>query len=420
MQQGEAVRLWGFVDWATQKHSACVVDGQGKAVAEFEVDNSPEGLSELVVKLTGLCDGNLETMRIGIERPDCPVVDVLLDAGFTVFTLNPKQMDRFRDRYSPAGAKDDRRDCFVGGNALRTDANAFHRVEPESDAARELREWSRIDREVCQDSVGLANRLREQVLRVAPHWLELCPAADAPWFWTLLELAPTPKAGAGLTLRQVRVVLRRHRIQRLRAEQVLTAWQTSCLGTPQGVLTAVSAHIGVLLSQLRPLHEERRKAKAALDRCMKAYKAEAQAASPAGRCDDITIVLSQPGIGLGVAASLFGEAGRCLRERNLRAFRTQTGIAPITKQSGKSRQVLMRRACQVRLRDACFHWARCAVIYDPHSKEHYAALKRKGHSHARALRGVADRLAGRLFVMLERGTLYDPNHRRVPSGEKTA
>src|SRR5208282_803953 len=102
------------------------------------------------------------------------------------------------------------------------------------------------------------------------------------------------------------------------------------------------------------------------------------------------------------------------------AFRTQTGIAPITKQSGKSRQVLMRRACQVRLRDACFHWARCAVIHDPHSKAHYAALKRKGHSHARALRGVADRLASRLFVMLERGTVYDPNRRRVPSGEKTA
>jgi transposase len=425
MQQGEAVqqdktvRLWGFVDWATLHHTACVVDGQGKAVAEFEVDNSPEGLSKLVVEFTGLCDGHPEVMQIGIERPDGPVVDALLDAGFAVFTLNPKQIDRFRDRQSPAGAKDDRRDCFVGSNALRTDPGAFRRIAPESAAAIELREWSRIDREVGQDLVAFANRLREQMLRVAPHWLALCPAAGEPWLWSLLELAPTPKEGAGLKLRQVRAVLSRHRIRRLPAERILAAWRAPCQGTTEGVSKAVSAHIGVLLTQLRVLHEQRREAGRALNRCVKACQAEARAASPAGRSDDVTIALSQPGIGLRVAASLFGEAGRCLRERNLRAFRTQAGIAPVTKSSGKSRLVLMRRACHGRLRDACYHWARCAAIHDPRSKAHYAALKKKGHSHARALRGVADRLAGRLFVMLDRGTLYDPNHGRVPAGKKT-
>ena len=34
-------------------------------------------------------------------------------------TLNPKQLDRFRDRFSPAGAKDDRRDARTLGDALR-------------------------------------------------------------------------------------------------------------------------------------------------------------------------------------------------------------------------------------------------------------------------------------------------------------
>jgi len=420
MQQGETARLWGFVDWATQKHSVCVVNAQGKALAEFEVDNTPEGLSKLAVKLTELCDGHLEAMQVAIEVPDGPVVDALLDAGFAMFTFNPKQIDRFRDRYSPAGAKDDRRDSFVGSNALRTDPHAFHRIDPDSAAFIELREWSRIDRELGQDLLATANRLREQVLRVAPHWLALCQAANQPWMWSLLELAPTPLAGAGLTLRQVRAVLRRYRIRRLTAETVLSAWQTPCLGTPEGVTTAVSAHIGVLLAQLRLLHEQRRAAHAALERCVKACQAEAQATCPAGRYNDLTITLSQPGIGLRVAASLFGEIGRCLRERNLRAFRAQAGIGPVTSQSGKSRRVIMRRACKERLRDACYHWARGAVVHDPRSKEHYAALKRKGHGHARALRGVVDRLAGRLFIMLERGTLYDPNHSRVPSGGKTA
>jgi len=418
MQQSQEAQLWGFVDWATEKHSACVVNGQGKALAEFEVDNTPEGLAKLAVRLTELCDGHPEAMHVGIEVPNGPVVDALLDAGFAMFTLNPKQIDRFRDRYSPAGAKDDRRDSFVGSNALRTDPAAFHRIEPASAAYVELREWSRIDRAVGQELVAVANRLREQVLRVAPHWLILCLAADEPWFWSLLELAATPKAGAGLTLRQVRAVLRSHRIRRHPAERILAAWQTPCLGTPQGVLIAVGAHISVLLSQLRLLREQRRNAQAALERCVSACQTEA--GNSGEHPDDLTIALSLPGIGLRVAASLFGEAGQSLRERNLRAFRAQSGIAPVTTQSGKSRRVQMRRACQGHVRDACFYWARGAIMRDPRSKEHYLELKKRGHGHARALRGVADRLAGRLFVMLDRGTTYSPSYRRRSDGNKIA
>jgi transposase len=41
--------------------------------------------------------------------------------------LNPKQLDRFRDRHTVAGAKDDRRDAFVLADSLRTDRPAFRR-----------------------------------------------------------------------------------------------------------------------------------------------------------------------------------------------------------------------------------------------------------------------------------------------------
>src|SRR3954447_26167711 len=40
-------------------------------------------------------------------------------------------------------------------------------------------------------------------------------------------------------------------------------------------------------------------------------------------------------------------------------------VAPVTKRSGKSCLVTMRYAAQVRLRNAVFHWARVAVLYDP-------------------------------------------------------
>ncbi len=44
-----------------------------------------------------------------------------LERGFQVFALNPEPWDRFRDRQTAAGAKDDRRDAWVRAGALRTD-----------------------------------------------------------------------------------------------------------------------------------------------------------------------------------------------------------------------------------------------------------------------------------------------------------
>ena len=88
----------------------------------------------------------------------------------------------------------------------------------------------------------------------------------------------------------------------------------------------------------------------------------------------------------------------------------------MTKQSGKSKQVVMRRGCSERLRNAMYHWARCSVQHDPFSKLHYARLRQAGHNHGRALRGVADRLLAVLIAMLKAGEVYDPRRRQLSHG----
>ena len=40
-----------------------------------------------------------------------------MERGFKVHAINPKQMDRFRDRFTLAGAKDDSRDAEVMASA---------------------------------------------------------------------------------------------------------------------------------------------------------------------------------------------------------------------------------------------------------------------------------------------------------------
>ena len=109
-------------------------------------------------------------------------------------------------------------------------------------------------------------------------------------------------------------------------------------------------------------------------------------------------------------AALLTEASGPLTHRDYAALRTLSGVAPVTKRNGKSCIVMMRYAAQMRLRQAVFHWARGAVQTDPQSHRRYEALRARGHSYGRALRGVADRLLGIACVLLQRGELFNPEH----------
>jgi transposase len=94
-------------------------------------------------------------------------------------------------------------------------------------------------------------------------------------------------------------------------------------------------------------------------------------------------------------------------------------VAPVTQQSGKSLKVSMRYACNNRLRNALYHFA-MGSLRDPVARRHYDRLRAEGHSHARALRGVADRWVTVLMAMLRSGTRYDATRRKAWSAADAA
>jgi RNA polymerase sigma factor (sigma-70 family) len=153
--------------------------------------------------------------------PHGPVVETLLERGFSVHAVNPKQLDRFRDRFTVAGAKDDRRDAHVLADALRTDGHCFLRLGLADPLVIELREWSRMADELQQERNRLANRVREQLWRYYPQALQLGEDVAAAWFLELWSLAPTPAKGARLRESSVARLLKTHRIRRLEPGAVL-------------------------------------------------------------------------------------------------------------------------------------------------------------------------------------------------------
>jgi len=327
-------------------------------------------------------------------------VDVLLDRGFCVHSINPKQLDRLRDRFSIAGAKDDRRDARAAADGLRTDRHLFRCLQIADPHIIELREWSRLAEELQQERVRLGNRLHHQLWRYYPQMLELTDDVAADWVLELWGKAPTPDKVKYLRRTAIERLLKQHRIRRIDAETVLLTLRQPAIKVADGVAEAACAHIRSLIARLRPINDELRAAERKLDELCAALEGSVP--------NDVAILKSLPGIGRINLATLLAEASGPLSRRDYPALRTLTGVAPVTKRSGKSCIVIMRYGAHARLRNTVYHWARVAVQHDPKCRSRYAALRQRGCSHGRAIRGVADRLLNVACVLLKRQTPFDP------------
>src|SRR5215469_13472123 len=397
------------IDWGSQQQQVCVLDRDRRRGGERVVDHDGASLARLADWLWTLSAGQPQRVAVAIEVPRGAIVEGLLERGFHLFALNPKQLDRFRDRHSVAGAKDDRRDAFVLADAVRTDRPRFRRLHLDAPHLLLVRELSRVEETLLAEFRRSANRLREQLHRLYPQMLQLCSAADEPWLWDLLTLAPTPAPAMLLSEEQVQRVLKAHRLRRLKAPAVLACLQAPALPVAPGTPEAAQAHCGFLLPCLRVLAEQLQACSQQVSTLLRAMADEpGEEESPS----DVAIVQSLPGVGRKITAWLCAEAAQPLAERDYQVVRTHGGVAPVTKQSGKRRQVVMRHGCNPRLRHALYHMARVAMQRDAHFSSVYAALRAKGQRHGQALRHIGDRLLRILMAMLRDRTGYDSSRIR--------
>lgn len=396
------------IDWGSEAHALCLLNAQGQIHGTRTVAHTAAAVHDAVQWVREQTGAAPAAIAVGLETPRGVLVDTVIEVGFSVFAINPKQLDRFRDRFTAAGAKDDARDAQVLADALRTDRRAFRRVRPDDPLIIQLREVTRLRDDLQEDEGRLANRLRDQLYRVDAAWLALSAAADEPWLWAILADAPDPATWAQLPRRRVAAALRAHRIRRISADAVLEQLRQPRLTVAAGVTDAVASRLAALVPQLQLVHEHRLTAERRIDRLLERLATVEEAGDEPREHRDVEILQSLPGVGRIVTATMLTEATGPLADRDYPTLRAYTGAAPVTKRSGKRACfVHMRYACKRRLRQALYHWARTSIQRDAAARAYYDGLRVRGHSHARALRSLGDRWLRILIAMLNTRTLYD-------------
>ena len=130
------------IDWAEQHHDVAVLDPDGRVLARTRVSEGVDGIGRLHALIAEHAD-DLSDVVIGIETDRGLLVNSLVADGYQVYAVNPKAVDRYRDRHAVSGAKSDGADAKVLADLVRTDRHNHRRVAADSDLAEAIKVTAR-------------------------------------------------------------------------------------------------------------------------------------------------------------------------------------------------------------------------------------------------------------------------------------
>jgi transposase len=152
---------------------------------------------------------------IGVETDPGLLVGSLVAAGYEVFAVNPKAVDRYRDRHAVSGAKSDARDAKVLADLVRTDRHNHRPIAGDSELVEAIKITARAHQNLIWTRRRACNQIRSALREYYPTALDAFGAnlahADAI---AVLTKAPTPQLGRRLSTKQIAAALRRAGRQR--------------------------------------------------------------------------------------------------------------------------------------------------------------------------------------------------------------
>jgi transposase len=197
------------VDWADTHHDIVVIDEMGRRLTSFRVMHTPEGLDELTSRLTAICgQEKKEELACIVETNHGLLLTRLLEAGFAVYPVNPKTVDRKR---SASGAKTDQIDAYLLAKHGRSEFTDLRRLEPDSPLIAELKALTRDQDGLIQMQTRLVNQLIACLKAYYPVALHLFSKVQQPATLHFLQSYPTPNAAMAASAQQIAAVLKETR-----------------------------------------------------------------------------------------------------------------------------------------------------------------------------------------------------------------
>ena len=384
------------LDWADQKHDVCWLTADGRT-GSFELPHTTADLDRLPARLQELAGGG--TIRLAFEKSRGPLLYALMHRPeLQLYLIDPKQSSQYRASFSSAGAKCDATDAALLARLLRERQAELKPLVLDDEPTRLLAELARARRQLVDQRTSIIQRLTALLKRYFPLLLELGPV-DGPLVQEVLRRTPDPREFRRLHPRTLAAVLRHGKtrndeqlqaeVQRIRAAPLLTQ--------DGPVIAAHAPQAAAAAEQLRVLARHIEDLERQLD--------AAYAQHP-----DAALLQDVPGAGRALGPRLLAAFGSD-RDRfaNAEELASFSGVAPVTRQSGKLKVVVRRRAAPQFLKQTFHEFADAARKWCPWSRAFYQWLRSQGMAHHAVLRKLARAWIRILFQVWKSRTPYDPD-----------
>jgi transposase len=388
------------IDWARSKHDLVLMDEAGHVIQRMQVTHDAQGMQQITHAIAAH-EPHASEVRIAIEMHDGALLAWLLQQGYTVFGINPKSAQRARDRYRPAGGKDDASDAFILADMLRTDRGSLRAIQPDSDATLELRALIELRASRVHERTALFHRLRARLDEWCPDLSRLCDDFTRIWQRRLLERLPLQHDLHAAHGRTINAFVRQHRLGPDTADRINATRQATPMPIPDALRPSLRMDLEHLLAQIELLTQ----AIAQLDERIQ-HKLDEH--------PDAQVFQSLPIKGTNTIATLLAGFGQDRdKSPDHRQLAAAWGVAPLTIQSGKHRSVRRRHAADQTLSQALMHFAfNTAFTAGCWAGDFYQRKRADGKAHYTALRCLAQRWLKILHRMWKNRVPYDEQHHR--------
>jgi transposase len=193
------------IDWAEDHHDVAVLDEDGRLLASRRIPEGVEGLARLHAVRAEQVEDPAQVL-VGVETDRGLLVGALVAAGYQVYAVNPRAVDRYGDRHGQAGAKSDAGDARVLADLVRTDRHRHRLARGDSGLAEAVKGLARSHQNLIWTRQRLANQLRSTLREFYPAALAVggsCrrpPKRSArrcrPSSWPRQRCSPTPTGRA--------------------------------------------------------------------------------------------------------------------------------------------------------------------------------------------------------------------------------
>jgi transposase len=379
------------IDWADEEHAVCVLAGE--RLRREVLPHTPEAIAAWAAGLARDFGGR--PVAVMVEQSRGALLYALMQhAHLVLFPINPKQAARYREALVHSGKKDDPTDAECLARFVREHHRELRAWQPADAATRQLAQLVELRRKAVESRKQTAQQGEARLKQYFPLALDL---GDAALTVAVVERWPTHQALARANPATLRKFFAQHGrrnadqvnqlIARIRAATPLT--------TDRAIIGPNALAVKFLVKELRVLEAAVAEFDAAIAQCFAAHP-------------DAELFRSPPGAGAALAPRLlvaFGtDRGRFATADQVQAY---SGIAPVTRRSGKSCHVTKRYFCNKFLRQTFHEFADHARKWSTWSKAFYDHLRARGHRHHAAVRCLAFKWIRILFRCWKNRQPYD-------------